>query len=59
METLVVYPARAIRLPDGISIAAGQDGQTAIALGDASMRLPALPPHIRAVLDSLSGRDLP
>jgi SagB-type dehydrogenase family enzyme len=59
METLVVYPARAIRLPDGISIAAGQDGQTAIALGDASMRLPALPPHIRAVLDSLAGRDLP
>lgn len=59
METLMVYPARAIRLPDGISITVGQDGQTAIALGDASMRLPALPPHIRAVLDSLVRRDLP
>ena len=59
METLTVYPARAIRLRDGVSIAAGQDGRTAIACGDTSMRLPALPLHIRAVLESLTCRDLP
>jgi SagB-type dehydrogenase family enzyme len=59
MEALMVYPARAIRLHDGASIAAGQDGRTAVACGDASMGLPALPPRIRAVLESLAGTDLP
>jgi oxazoline/thiazoline dehydrogenase len=59
METLIAYPARAIRLRDGVSIAAAQDGRTAIACGDTSMRLPALPLHIRAVLESLACGDLP
>lgn len=58
MEALTAYPARAIRLRSGVSIAAGRDGLATIAFGDASMRLPALPPGSRAVLESLASGDL-
>ena len=59
METRTAYPARAIRLRAGGSIAAGQDGRTTVAFGDASMQMPALSPDSRALLTSLAGRDLP
>lgn len=59
METLVVYPARAIGLRSGVSIVAGPDGRATATFGDGSMQLPALPPDSRAVLESLVGADLP
>jgi SagB-type dehydrogenase family enzyme len=55
----MVYPARAIRLRDGASIAAGQDGRTTISVGEASLQLPALPPGTRAVLQALASGDVP
>jgi len=59
MEALTVYPARAIRLRGGVRIAVGQAGRpTTIAVGDASMQLPALPPGGSALLDSLAVTDL-
>ncbi|HEX9034352.1 MAG TPA: SagB family peptide dehydrogenase [Streptosporangiaceae bacterium] len=58
METLTVYPARAIRLRSGASITPGPDGRSAVTFGDASMRLPALPAGSQAVLESLALADL-
>jgi SagB-type dehydrogenase family enzyme len=58
MEAQTAYPARALRLRNGASITAGQDGRATVAFGEASMRLPALPPGSSAVLESLARGDV-
>jgi SagB-type dehydrogenase family enzyme len=52
------YPARAIRLRSGTSITVSEDGPSTVTIGDASLRLPALPPGGRAVLELLASQDV-
>lgn len=52
------YPARAIRLRRGTLITAGDDGRTTVTFGEATMRLPALLPGSRAVLELLANHDV-
>src|SRR6202142_1637950 len=51
-----LFPARAIRLHPDATVTGGQDGP-AIAIGEASLPLPGLPPRLRAVLESLAAGD--
>jgi len=53
------YLAHAIRLRRDAVITAGPDGGQSIALGTGSVRLPDLPPGIRAALAGLSENDTP
>lgn len=58
MEALTAFPVRAIRLRSGVSIVTGEDGRATVAVGDASMRLPALPAGTGVVLESLASGDM-
>jgi SagB-type dehydrogenase family enzyme len=58
MEAVPLFPARGIRLhPDATFVTA--PGGPAIAIGEASLSLPGLPPRLCAVLESLCAGDVP
>jgi len=58
MRVLTAHPIRAIRLRDGVHPAAGQDGRVSVAVGGASLPLPALPAESRTLLLALADRDV-
>ena len=58
MRVLTAHPIRAIRLRDGVHPAAGQDGRVTVAVGGASLPLPALAAGSRTLLLALADRDV-
>ncbi|HEY1916259.1 MAG TPA: SagB family peptide dehydrogenase [Streptosporangiaceae bacterium] len=58
MESALLFPARAIRLHPDATVVAAPDG-LAIAIGEASLPLPGLPPQLSAALQSLAAGDVP
>jgi oxazoline/thiazoline dehydrogenase len=58
MDVMTAHPTRAIRLRDGAHPTVGPDNQVTVALGGASVRLPALPATSRTLLLALADRDV-